>query len=435
MNNDWQKDYPSHQELNEKDLDDNSSLKKMLRLVGEGKRVIDFGCATGYFSQLLAKKGCTVTGVEINPEAAKFAEQYCEQVIVADLDFVSVTAILPKQAFDVAVFGDVLEHLRNPWKVVSEIRQLLKPEGYVVASIPNIAHGAIRLALLQGRFDYMDLGLLDNTHLRFFTRKSVEELFEGAGYFVETIERTKLPVISASTWVPRIDKNTFDPKIIEQIEQAAEADTFQFVVRAFPSSENGKYAALKAHNSHLVMELEQAQSQLHQTQTAWEQIQTQLHETQAAWEQAQSQLHETHAAWEQTQTQLHETQAAWEQAQSQVHQIQAVLEQTQTQLHETQVAWEQAQSQLHETQVAWEQIQSHNHRLQAELMQCLEEVSKTQFQLQEKQAEIEQFQSQLQQAHTQAQQMQETIAAMQSSKFWKFRTFWFKLKKPLLRNS
>ena len=407
MNNDWQKDYPSHQELNEKDLDDNSSLKKMLRLVGEGKRVIDFGCATGYFSQLLAKKGCTVTGVEINPEAAKFAEQYCEQVIVADLDFVSVTAILPKQAFDVAVFGDVLEHLRNPWKVLEEIRQLLKPEGYVVASIPNIAHGAIRLALLQGRFEYMDLGLLDNTHLRFFTRNSVEELFEGSGYFVETIERTKLPVISASTWVPRIDKNTFDPKIIEQIEQAAEADTFQFVVRAFPLSDNGKYAALKAQNVQLVLELEQAQSQLHQSQTAWEQIQTQLHQTQVAWEQAQSQVHQT----------------------------QAVLEQTQTQLHETQVAWEQAQSQLHETQVAWEQIQSHNHHLQAELMQCLEKVSKTQFQLQEKQTEIEQFQSQLQQTHTQAQQMQETIAAMQSSKFWKFRTFWFKLKKPLLRNS
>ena len=407
MNNDWQKDYPSHQELNEKDLDDNSSLKKMLRLVGEGKRVIDFGCATGYFSQLLAKKGCTVTGVEINPEAAKFAEQYCEQVIVADLDFVSVTAILPKQAFDVAVFGDVLEHLRNPWKVVSEIRQLLKPEGYVVASIPNIAHGAIRLALLQGRFEYMDLGLLDNTHLRFFTRKSVEELFEGAGYFVETIERTKLPVISASTWVPRIDKNTFDPKIIEQIEQAAEADTFQFVVRAFPLSDNGKYAALKAQNAQLVLELEQAQSQLHQSQTAWEQIQTQLHQTQVAWEQAQSQVHQT----------------------------QAVLEQTQTQLHETQVAWEQAQSQLHETQVAWEQIQSHNHHLQAELMQCLEKVSKTQFQLQEKQTEIEQFQSQLQQTHTQAQQMQETIVAMQSSKFWKSRTFWFRFKKPFLRNS
>lgn len=393
MNNDWQKDYPSHQELNEKDLDDNSSLKKMLRLVGEGKRVIDFGCATGYFSQLLTKKGCTVTGVEINPEAAKFAEQYCEQVIVADLDFVSVTAILPKQAFDVAVFGDVLEHLRNPWKVVSEIRQLLKPEGYVVASIPNIAHGAIRLALLQGRFDYMDLGLLDNTHLRFFTRKSVEELFEGAGYFVETIERTKLPVISASTWVPRIDKNTFDPKIIEQIEQAAEADTFQFVIRAFPLSDNGKYAALKAQNAQLVLELEQAQSQLHETQTAWEQ------------------------------------------AQSQIHQTQAVLAQTQTQLHETQAAWEQAQSQLHETQVAWEQTQSHNHHLQAELMQCLEKVSKTQFQLQEKQTEIEQLQSQLQQTHTQAQQMHETIVAMQSSKFWKFRTFWFKLKKPLLRNS
>jgi 2-polyprenyl-3-methyl-5-hydroxy-6-metoxy-1,4-benzoquinol methylase/peptidoglycan hydrolase CwlO-like protein len=435
MNNDWQKDYPSHQELNEKDLDDNSSLKKMLRLVGEGKRVIDFGCATGYFSQLLTKKGCNVTGVEINPEAAKFAEQYCEQVIVADLDFVSVTAILPKQAFDVAVFGDVLEHLRNPWKVLSEIRQLLKPEGYVVASIPNIAHGAIRLALLQGRFEYMDLGLLDNTHLRFFTRKSVEELFEGSGYFVETIERTKLPVISASTWVPRIDKNTFDPKIIQQIEQAAEADTFQFVVRAFPLSDNGKYAALKAQNAQLVLELEQAQSQLHQTQTAWEQTQSQVHQTQVVLEQTQTQLHETQAAWEQAQSQLHETQAAWDQAQSQVHQTQAVLEQTQTQLHETQAAWEQAQSQLHETQAAWDQAQSHNHRLQAELMQCLDKVSKTQFQLQEEQAELEQFQSQLQQTHTQAQQMQETIVAMQSSKFWKIRTFWFRFKKPFLRNS
>ncbi|HCF26081.1 MAG TPA: methyltransferase type 11, partial [Cyanobacteria bacterium UBA11049] len=360
----------------------------MLRLVGEGKRVIDFGCATGYFSQLLTKKGCTVTGVEINPEAAKVAEQYCEQIIVADLDFVSVTAILPKQAFDVAVFGDVLEHLRNPWKVLEEIRQLLKPEGYVVASIPNIAHGAIRLALLQGRFEYMDLGLLDNTHLRFFTRNSVEELFEGSGYFVDTIERTKLPVISASTWVPRIDKNAFDPQIIQQIEQAAEADTFQFVVRAFPLSDNGKYAALKAQNAQLVMELEQAQSQLHQTQTAREQIQTQLHETQVTWEQAQSQLHETQAAWKQTQTQLHETQAAWEQAQSQVHQTQAVLEQTQTQLHETQVAWEQAQSQLHETQAAWEQAQSRLHQTQVVLEQ-------TQTQLHETQVAWEQVQSQL----------------------------------------
>ena len=356
MTNDWQKDYPSVQDLSEKDLDDNSSLKKMLRLVGEEKRVIDFGCATGYFSQLLNKRGCSVTGVEINADAAKVAQQYCERVIVADLDFVSVTELLPAQSFDVAVFGDVLEHLRNPWKLLEETRQLLKPEGYIVASIPNIAHGAIRLALLQGRFEYMDLGLLDNTHLRFFTRKSVESLFEKAGYFVEVIERTKLPVFSASKWIPHIDKHTFDAQIIQQIEQEEEADTFQFVVRAFPISEVGKYAALTQQHSQLVLELEQSQSQLHQTQTA--------------------------------------------------------LEQSQSQLHQTQAAWEQANSQLHETQMAWEQSQSKNHYLQTELERCLQQVSLTQFQLEEKQAQLEQLQSQLGQAQTDAQQLQESIVAM-----------------------
>ncbi|MDF5728298.1 MAG: class I SAM-dependent methyltransferase, partial [Rhizonema sp. PD38] len=188
MSNNWEKDYPLVSDLSEADLDENSSLKKMSRLVGDNKQVLDFGCATGYFAQLLQSKGCQVTGVEVNPSAAKVAEQYCQKVIVTDLDFVSLGEILPKQTFDVAVFGDVLEHLRDPWKVLQETKQLLKPEGYVVASIPNIAHGAIRLALLQGRFEYMELGILDNTHLRFFTRKSVEKLFEDSGYIVNGIE-------------------------------------------------------------------------------------------------------------------------------------------------------------------------------------------------------------------------------------------------------
>ncbi len=477
MTNDWQKDYPSVQDLSEKDLDDNSSLKKMLRLVGEEKRVIDFGCATGYFSQLLNQRGCSVTGVEINADAAKVAQQYCEQVIVADLDFVSVTELLTAQSFDVAVFGDVLEHLRNPWKLLEETRQLLKPEGYVVASIPNIAHGAIRLALLQGRFDYMELGLLDNTHLRFFTRQSVEDLFEKSGYFVEIIDRTKLPVFSASPWVPRINKNTFAPQIIQQVEQQEEADTFQFVLRAYPSSEVGKYAALKQQNSQLVLELEQTQSQLQQTQTAlertqsqlqqtqavleqtqsqlqqahraweqadeqlqqttkaWEQSQSQLHDTQTAWKQADEQLQQTTKAWEQSQSQLQQARAAWEQADKQLHETQAAWEQADKQLHETQAAWEQSQSQLQQTTKAWEQSQSQNHYLQTELERCLEQVSLTQFQLGEKQTELEQFQSQLGQTQADAQQLQETIVAMQSSKFWKLRTSWFKFKKIFLRSS
>ncbi|MEM7716783.1 MAG: class I SAM-dependent methyltransferase, partial [Cyanobacteria bacterium P01_A01_bin.68] len=248
MNADWEKDYPLLINLSETDLDDNSSLKKMLSLIGDNKRVIDFGCATGYFANLLSNRGCEVTGIEVNPKAANIAQQYCEEVIVADLDFVSLADILSEkisvEKYDVAVFGDILEHLRNPWKILEATRNLLQPQGYVIASIPNIAHGAIRLALLQGKFEYKPLGILDNTHLRFFTRKTVEQLFEDSGYFIDKIEQTKLPIYSNSDLIPAIEKNDFDKEIISDIEQDEDADTLQFVVRGYPISLENKYTNL-----------------------------------------------------------------------------------------------------------------------------------------------------------------------------------------------
>ncbi len=263
MSHQWNKQYPSVQEA---ELGEDHSLKKMLRLTGPNKRVIDFGCATGYFAQLLSHQGCTVTGVEVNPEAAKVAEQFCEQVVVANLDAAALEELLPGQKFDVAVFGDVLEHLRNPWEVLRETRQLLQPEGYVVASIPNIAHGTIRLALLQGRFEYTEFGILDNTHLRFFTGKTVEALFRDSGYFIDAIERTTLPIFSPSPLIPEIDRHDFSAELIQQIEQAEDTDTLQFVVQAFPVSQEGKYAALHGRYSKLSQQYEELQVQLHSTQ-------------------------------------------------------------------------------------------------------------------------------------------------------------------------
>ena len=90
--------------------------------------------------------------------------------------------------------GDVLEHLKDPWAILGNIKENLKPDGYVVASIPNIAHGAIRLALLEGRFDYTSLGILDDTHLRFFTRESIFELFRKSWL----LYRNRRPYISSS---------------------------------------------------------------------------------------------------------------------------------------------------------------------------------------------------------------------------------------------
>jgi len=274
----WQKNYPPLETITE-NLEENSSLAKLLSLIGENRRVIDFGCATGYLACLLKQKGCVVTGIEINEQAASIAEQYCERVIVCDLDITRLLDILPKQTFDVAVFGDVLEHLRDPWRILQETKELLLPQGYVVASIPNIAHGAIRLSLLQGKFDYQELGILDNTHLRFFTRKTVEELFEKSGYLSEIVDRTHLPILENSPLIPSLELNYLDNKLVEEIQNARETDTLQFIVRAFPASVENQYNFLKAlflENSNL---LESSQSELQQTKGLLESSQSELQQT------------------------------------------------------------------------------------------------------------------------------------------------------------
>lgn len=239
---DWQKkDYDTKVQI---DSEANNSPAKQLNLIGENKRVLEFGCATGYFSQMLSEKGCNVTGVEINANAAQKAQKYCSQVIVADLDFTPLSDILSGQTFDVAVFGDVLEHLREPWKILESVRKYINPKGFVVASIPNVAHGAVRLSLLQGKFNYQQYGILDDTHIRFFTKSSVIEMFEKSGYFIDVLDRTKVPIFDNDCVLPPFEKESVDPAILEQIEADEDADTLQFIVRAYPESDRDRYDAL-----------------------------------------------------------------------------------------------------------------------------------------------------------------------------------------------
>jgi 2-polyprenyl-3-methyl-5-hydroxy-6-metoxy-1,4-benzoquinol methylase len=218
-----------------------SSYAIVLSMVGSGKRVLEFGCATGYLSGLLRRRNCRVTGIEINQAAAAQARESCEEVIVADLDTRPLVDLLPASQFDAAIFGDVLEHLRDPWRVLDETRAFLAPEASVVLSIPNVAHGAVRLALLQGDFDYQPEGLLDDTHLRFFTLKTVRRLCLLTGYEIDAIERTKVPMFdSGSTAVPLVNRADFDEALVANIEADPEHDTLQFIVKARPLSDERK---------------------------------------------------------------------------------------------------------------------------------------------------------------------------------------------------
>ena len=230
------KNYPKHVELMTSPPDPNTSIAHMLEAVGERKKVLDVGCASGYFASLLGKQECDVVGVDINPIAAEEARKYCTSVLVADLDEVVLPDLLDGKQFDAIVFGDVLEHLHEPARTLDESRALLGERGYVVASIPNVSHGAIRLALLSGRFDYQELGILDDSHLRFFTAKTIDELFLTAGFRSEIIQRVTLPLFAESDLVPALDARDFDERAIAEVRSDPESETLQFIVKAFPLS-------------------------------------------------------------------------------------------------------------------------------------------------------------------------------------------------------
>lgn len=192
----------------------NSSHTQIVELVGPQKTVLDVGCATGYLARQLAVRDCEVYGVDNDPEAAERARKYLVELVIADIDQSPLTDHFAPDKFDAVVFGDVLEHLVHPERVLAEAVTLLKEDGCIVVSIPNVAHGSVRLALLQGRWEYTDTGLLDRTHLRFFTRSSVIALLQSAGLVVEDVRSTVFDPLAADVQVdaaelPRRSSNGF----------------------------------------------------------------------------------------------------------------------------------------------------------------------------------------------------------------------------------
>jgi len=219
----------------------NTSHFHMLELVGHNKRVLDVGCASGYLARILVDRGCTVSGVEIDAEAAEHARPILDRLVVGDLERIDLTQEFEPSSFDVILFGDILEHLRDPLSPLAQAKKLLAPGGYVVISIPNIGHGAVRLALLEGKWNYGPLGLLDETHLRFFTRENLNELLYRAGLAAAEIRRTTAGLFETELGVRPED---YPKELIEKIEDDPEATTYQFVVRAVHDDADRSVAAL-----------------------------------------------------------------------------------------------------------------------------------------------------------------------------------------------
>lgn len=156
-------------------------------------RILDVGCAAGLVGAALKdRQPCEVVGIEREPTVAAEARRRLDDVLELDLEAPSIDwpALFGAGRFDCLIYADVLEHLRDPWALLAAQRALLAPGGVVVVSVPNVRHYPVVLGLLlRGRWRYQDEGVLDRTHLRFFTRDSLLELLAGAGYAVRELRR------------------------------------------------------------------------------------------------------------------------------------------------------------------------------------------------------------------------------------------------------
>lgn len=161
------------------------SHMKCVQLVGSNKKVLDVGCATGLVAQRLKENGCEVTGIESDPNQAELAQRYCGKVFVGDIEELDLP--LTPSSFDVLLMADVLEHLKDPLKTLSKLSQFLAEDGFILVSLPNVAYFYIRLKLLIGQFDYQERGIMDKSHLGFFTLKTAKRLVVDAGFAIQSI--------------------------------------------------------------------------------------------------------------------------------------------------------------------------------------------------------------------------------------------------------
>ena len=162
---------------------------KMIELVKPGSKVLEAGCANGFMSLKLKAEGCRVTGIEIDPEFAETARDCCDEVIAGDIEDDETIGKI-KGDFDYIVFGDILEHLRDPADVVEKLKPMLKGDGLIIASLPNIGIWWMRRDMLRGQFVYTDTGLLDRTHLRFFCYCTAKKFFEELDLVIQGIHVT-----------------------------------------------------------------------------------------------------------------------------------------------------------------------------------------------------------------------------------------------------
>ena len=207
--------------------EDNDSLTMLARHIEAGAVVLDLGMGTGGLGKYLAaRQSITLDGVTLSDEEAQRAGTVYRQVVVADLDSADLTQLFAGQRYDRIVCADVLEHLKTPERILQQCQQLLKPRGQLLTSVPNVAYCGLLAELLQGEFEYRPEGLLDSTHLRFFTRQSLHRFFTQNGWQVKTSETTTRNVLASEF---KGQFHHLPPAVSRHLLALPDAATYQFI--------------------------------------------------------------------------------------------------------------------------------------------------------------------------------------------------------------
>jgi SAM-dependent methyltransferase len=211
----------------------NQDVLKLMPL--DRRRVVEIGCSSGALAREYKKLNPDVhyVGVDIVPEYVKVAATYCDEVHSFDIEAQDKAFLRDRFDADCWIFADVLEHLRDPWQMLANLREIMPAGGCLIACVPNVQHWSIQARLSCGDFRYEPAGLLDRTHLRWFTRVTLLEMFQRAGFGI-------------ATGITRILNNPMGEKFAPYIRAMAQAaggdpemavqdsNVFQFVLKAVP---------------------------------------------------------------------------------------------------------------------------------------------------------------------------------------------------------
>ena len=223
----------SHQYHRLFDPEAQDSLAKLARLVRPGSEVLDLGAGPGVLATyLMEERACYVDGIEYDPASAEQGQRAFRSLWVADLNLEDPAALVGSARYDFIVCADILEHLIAPEALLCRLAGLLKQDGQLLLSVPNVAHVGLIAELIGGELRYRQEGLLDRTHLRFFTRASLKRLLTESGWRALQIDQVRVP-ITQSEFSPAA-LTDLPPPVRDLLLVAEDAETYQFIVACVP---------------------------------------------------------------------------------------------------------------------------------------------------------------------------------------------------------